>query len=168
MINESSQHLFVATLMFWVSFSTSAKTARCTGRWWSTEQCWDHWRGWSPYWLKTLEANGETAPTLTQMFLICYAASWSPSSLCLGQAAVAVPSSGHGYSCRGRQRVVQQTGQWCLCCVCRTCALFLFSVSMRQTCHRFSLRGRVFLLRWSKSSATPASWWTWTAIRAPP
>lgn len=37
----------------------SVVTDSCTGQWWSTEQCWDHWREWSLYWLKTLEGNGK-------------------------------------------------------------------------------------------------------------
>lgn len=37
-----------------------------TGQWWSTEQCWDHWREWSLFWLKTLEANGERVLIMIQ------------------------------------------------------------------------------------------------------
>lgn len=55
-----------------------------------------------------------------------------------------------------------------LCCVSRTRVLyFCFFVLMWQTCHRFSLRGCIVVLRWSNSSATPDSWWTWTEIRVP-
>lgn len=99
----------------------SDKTDSCTDQWWSTERCWDHWREWSLYWLKTLEGNGENTliPFYQAVGILC-----SPSPLCLHliQATVAVPSADHGYSSGRQQWVIRQAGQsvmkvsfWCFC-----------------------------------------------------
>lgn len=60
-----ADHPTLTLLITFFSF-LSVETDSCTGRWWSTEQCWDHWREWSLYWLKTLEANGEKTLIITQ------------------------------------------------------------------------------------------------------
>lgn len=111
---------------------TSAVTANCTGQWWSTGRCWDRWREWSQSWRRTLEANGERVKILDRR-LMKEQLRWSSPSPLPTQAFVAVPSSGHGHSCGGRQWVIRQTGQSGFVHkrqVCFVSALSFFSISV--------------------------------------
>lgn len=74
----SSYHSTLTLLIIFITF-LSGKMGSCTDQWWSTEQCWDHWREWSLYWLKTLEGNGEKMIIITwsQMHFITLLWYWN-------------------------------------------------------------------------------------------